>query len=1388
MSTSHDWSGVEALPLGKTILLEASAGTGKTWQIEGLVVRLVAEYEVPIDRILVITFTNAATAELRDRIRGRLVKARDALLQPAAPDDDPILAALWAPGDVGAKRRSLIATALSSFDLAPISTIHGFSQRMLDQLAFESGQEPGLELVADPASIIAELVDDDIARVYAEATELELAVLTDMGWSREHLGKLAKAMSKAVEPVVEPVVEPADDGSAAPRPLDCVEAWVQAKDDLRQWLEGGAGLTAVVAVEDELERKKDKRVKGLRRDVIGKHLPALKRWLAGPALRSGRGGGAKPDTWAKNLQVPHLEKHWASGAEAMRSFEGYALFERVTALFAAQDALWPTAIASFASRARRHIDAELVRTGRLTYSTMLSRLAERIADEASTRGPRGPEGTLGSDGPLTEAIRSRFDVALVDEFQDTDGAQWPVMRAVFSHPERRLLIIGDPKQAIYAFRGADVHVYLDAAEVADTRATMRTNWRSDRAFVDAMNHLWAEGSGAFDLSHVDYVKVGAAPNHDESRIRQLPSRGDRPSRAFELRWLDGETLQTGTRTVGSKDLGQDAAAHLAALEAVRLLEGGAEIFTARSAEEEATWSRLRPGDIAVLVRTNDQASRVRRHLDRLGVPSVSAGRGTVMDSPVLGWLCAWLDSVADPGRDRPARALATTPLFGWTALDLATAISAADDRTPDNADAAHRWDDWLRSIQYWAGLWSTRGFVRVFEAALDDFGVVERLLGGQQGERYATDLRHLVELCHAEERRTRLGPSGLASWLRAARDGAGDGADDAQALRLESDARAVQLVTIHKSKGLEYPVVLLPFAWADYQPSDRGGPLEWHAEKRDGGGSEIRLNLELRGTESRSQAAAQWELETRQEQLRLLYVALTRARHHAVAWLGPLGSSGGDTGSHALGRTALRARDADGVPVADGECPVFPASSRSKKPDVQEALAAQGQAVWAEVEARFEVLANTSGETVGWSVEAAIEDRAPLSLPLGSADALEARPWPDGRSLVTPWEVSSYSAMVAGRTFDASEPQRLDEVHAVDVEGGLQGASAEGRGLDAPTGAQVELGEPVAPSAREALLDGPIPTAELRGGTDIGTWAHAVFEDLDFQACAARDGRDLRVLAGDLGARHGVRAARDHELLASALPGMLDTPLDGGPTGLDSAFSLRALGDGDRLDELGFDLRLGAGNRWRFQAGASAGLLNEAGARVALESRLGDGHWGGEEWLRAVLSRPVLPEIAGILTGFIDLTFRVEVPGEPGGPPRNRHRYYVCDYKTNRIAPPNQRQDSRRLHYTRPWMAWEMAHHGYHLQALLYSVALHRMLRQRLPDYAYEEHIGGHLYLFLRGMVGADAPREDGLALGVFSDRWPASVVLGLDAALSGAPTDEVRAIVEAARAEGTPS
>jgi exodeoxyribonuclease V beta subunit len=1389
MTETTQWTGLEDLEEGKTILLEASAGTGKTWQIEGLVVRLVAEYDVRIDKILVITFTNAATAELRDRVRRRLVQARDAMEGVVEPSGDPIVSALWAAEETRGLMQSRLAAAVSSFDMAAISTIHGFSQRMLDQLAFESGQEPGLELQHQPELVLRRLVEDALATVYAEATEEELRSLADMGWTRDELGKLAKAMTKAVAPVLEPTV-PAIAGTPG-TPLEVVAQWVAAKQDLTQWLDSDAGIAAIEAVRQELALKKGKRVKGMRKDVVGKNLDGLRGWLAGAALRSDRLGTGKGNvtTALKNLQFAALEKVWVGPPDSPEGFAGAPLFERVSALVADQDRLWPQPLLTFASGVRAHVEAELTRRGKLTFSTMLSRLAERIASQSRTHG---------ADGQLANAIRGRFKVALVDEFQDTDGAQWPVMRTVFAGSEHRLLIIGDPKQAIYAFRGADVHVYLDAAQVADHRATMRTNWRSDGDYVAAMNHVWAEGSQAFELGDVDYVTVEPAPGQPAARIRGLTAQGERPGRAFELRWVDGVTLEADSLLVGSKVVGAEGTARLAAAEAARLLGGGTEIEVCRDDEGGSTWRPLQPGDIAVLVRTNAQAEQMRAQLERLGIPSVSGGRGSVMSSPVLGWLCAWLDAVADPGRDRPARALATCPLFGWTALDLATALSSANAApgarlTEAETQAWQRWDAWLQNIKRWAGQWQKHGFVRVFERALDDFNVLRRVLGGRQGERYGTDLRHLVELGHAEERRTRLGPSGLASWLRAARDEVaakgGAGADEAQALRLESDARAVQLVTIHKSKGLEFPVVLLPFGWADFQSSDKGGPLEWHAAMSGAGasgGTELRLNLEVSGTPGRQRAATQAAVEARQEQLRLLYVALTRARHHCVAWLGPLGRAALDQDSYALGRILLRERDGSGVPVSGGACPVFPKDTT--KAAAQAQVAEQQAAVWADVTARLERLADSSEGTVGWSHEPPAQPPERVSLELGVGAAINATPWPTQRSLGSAWMVSSYSAMVAGRTFDASEPQRPGEVLATTP---ARVDTQPGDGDEGTDGARVDLREPKsAAEEAEALneaLNLPIGTSALRGGADIGTWTHEVLEHLDFQSAEARDGRPLAALLANQGGRNGVRATGDHALLAQALPLILDTPLDGGPTGLAAGFSLRTLLPKDRLDELGFDLRLGQGSRWRHAGSAElaageGGRLNIDGARLALQSRVGDMAWGGDPWLRAVLDRAeergvgVLPRIAGILTGFVDLTFRAEVRTAGGD---TVQRYFVADYKTNRIGSPGRRRDSRCGHYTHAWMAWEMAHHGYHLQSLLYTVALHRLLGQRCgPSYSYETHVGGHLYLFLRGMAGAEGHRDQGSALGVFADRWPASVVLGLDAALSGASSDEVRAII----------
>jgi len=347
--------------------------------------------------------------------------------------------------------------------------------------------------------------------------------------------------------------------------------------------------------------------------------------------------------------------------------------------------------------------------------------------------------------------------------------------------------------------------------------------------------------------------------------------------------------------------------------------------------------------------------------------------------------------------------------------------------------------------------------------------------------------------------------------------------------------------------------------------------------------------------------------------------------------------------------------------------------------------------------------------------------------------------------------------------------------------------------------ASVEEDRPLDGVMNDKNLYEPAAGQKLPGGTRTGDWLHALFENLDFanQGKKARDGRKLADLVPDLAQRHGVRDEDAWQLVPPLLRGWLKTPLDApfpsGP-GLPKGFTLGKLDLAARLDEMRFDLRLGAGDRWRPSMrgaqGDYTGRLNPASIREALNAARDDKDFGGRFWLNDLLQRPgkdgdearILPAIAGVLMGFVDLTFRV---GD-----RN-DTYFVLDYKSNMLKGPEAlrekhqelvRQEGkdapwlRRLHYTPEGMAWGMSHHAYHLQALIYTVALHRLLRQRLgPDYPMKKHLGGHLYLFLRGMEGAKTPRVGKVPLGVWADRWPDRTVAGLDCALDGGDVKAVK-------------
>ncbi len=449
---------------------------------------------------------------------------------------------------------------------------------------------------------------------------------------------------------------------------------------------------------------------------------------------------------------------------------------------------------------------------------------------------------------LASALRRRWRAALVDEFQDTDTAQWEIFSTIFSArgPEAPILyLIGDPKQAIYSFRGADVHVYQMATATADTRATMDENHRSDAAYVRALNAVFA-GPNVFDLDFVRYVDVKA--RHPD-RIVGMP--------ALTFGWVTRASF--GEPTPGDLPLDKATAwvrvPELVVDEVVKILHGGVTI-AGRPVE---------PRDIAVLVRKHRQARSVHRALLSRGVPAVLGQSGSVFQSDEARSIERFLVAMETRGREQAVAALAMTPLFGRSAAEiksLGRSYLAFVDRVAE----------WVQSF-------AREGFAPTFLRALDQEGVIARLVMLEDGERRITDLRHLVELLHAAALADHLGPAGLLSWLR--RQRAGDEEDpDATRVRLESDARAVRVVTLHVSKGLQYPIVILPYLWdgAPLPPAEVGR-LRYHDD--DG-----RLVIDVSPTPAdRDHELA--KREYRREALRLTYVALTRAQHASVVMTGP---------------------------------------------------------------------------------------------------------------------------------------------------------------------------------------------------------------------------------------------------------------------------------------------------------------------------------------------------------------------------------------------------------------------------------------------------------------------------------------------------------------------
>jgi len=873
-----------------------------------------------------------------------------------------------------------------------------------------------------------------------------------------------------------------------------------------------------------------------------------------------------------------------------------------------------------AQAVRDEVERRKRRLGLVDYDDWLALLRDALTDPVT--------------GPVACArVRERYRVVLVDEFQDTDPVQWDVLRQAF-HGSTTLVLIGDPKQAIYAFRGGDVTTYLAASGVATTRATLVRNWRSDAPLLEALQHVLG-GAALGDPRIAVHPVEAACPGTRLTgagaplRVRQVPRTGHGP-------------LSRGLPKVDPvrAAIAQDVAADL-----VRLLTGPARLHGRPVA----------PGDVAVLVRTNRQGALVREALARAGVPAVLAGGGSVFATPsARSWLVL-LEALEQPHRAGRVRSAALSVFLGGTPATL----DAGGDEVTDRLGPR---------LRGWADLLGERGVAAFLEVLSAEEQLPARVLARPDGERLLTDLRHVGQSLHAAALQEQLGLTALVEWLRRRiAQAAVEGADE-RTRRLESDAAAVQVMTVHVSKGLEFPVVYVPYAWDRWSP-DRPDPLRLHDE-------DDRRVLDVGGADAPGYAAAlaRHTAEESGEELRLLYVALTRAQCQVVAHWAPTRN----TATAPLHRLLLGAPGPGGVRPTSVAVPA------------DDAATGQLAAVAAASAGTVSADRVTAGPPPRWDP------------PTEPAPALDVSRFT--RSLDTAWRRTSYSALTRA-AHDAhqapgvaSEPEAPGTVDEPDV------------AVDA--GAAAPAGSPASP------LTG------LPGGTAFGTLVHEVLEDLD---PAALDERCAQAVARRPGSRVEAGA------LADGLRPVLHTPL--GSWGL----ALADVPAADRLPELEFELPLAGGE----DAVPSATLADVA--RLLRRHDLGP-LAGYPDRLAGLEPQ----ELRGFLTGSIDALLRLPGP-----------RYVVVDYKTNRLGP----DPLTAWHYRPEAVAEEMLRAHYPLQALLYAVAVHRYLRWRQPGYDPAAHLGGVLYLFVRGMCGPDSPP----GAGVLEWHPPAALVAELSDLLAGA-------------------
>lgn len=802
-------------------LIEASAGTGKTYAISCLYLRLLIEKDLLPEQILVVTFTEAATKELRSRIRSRIREMIE-IIDGRESKDAFLIGLVNNVNGKGLDRvgaREKLDRALNSFDTASIFTIHGFCLRALKENAFESGSLYDTELITDQSEFFREIVDDFWRKkFFAESSPL-LKCILQKEYSPEKFIIFLKGMLSNPKLEIIPKFSPDE---AAVIEEKCRNSFERVR---KEWRENEREIKDIIQNDKGLSRSE----KTYRADLLHGLFKGMDSYAAGDDpfdlfrgfgkfTSSGIAKGKKP----KGIAPVH--PFFASCEELQKNVD-----QSILALHA-----------ELIGFCKERLPVRKREANIRFFDDLLNDLYQALYGE--------------SGDALSGNLREKYRAALIDEFQDTDPVQYDIFKKIYAATDYPVFLIGDPKQAIYSFRGADIFAYMKASVDVpeDKRFTLTSNWRSTPRLLSAFNAIFDGTVNPFVYDRISYHPVVSGKNKDEKPLL-LPDGGAAPFRIWYMPPDEnGEPINV---TKANEIIPQAVAAEIS-----RLLQEGV------TKKATIDVQPLLPGDIAIIVRTHRQAGYVQESLRNLKIPSVVRSDLSVFATDEARDVCTLLNALADPTSETKVRAALVTDILGRLGDDIAHLLD-------DELD----WERCLEKFRDYHQTWLNRGFMNMAHFMMAKEGVRGRLLRYPDGERRLTNLLHCFEILHRKEHEQKLGSEGLVTWF--SEQVSTKDADEEYQIRLETDEKAVKIVTVHVSKGLEYPAVFCPFMWGGVRNSEEVATFhEGFTMVKDFGSSDF----------DRNQMVA--KKETLAENIRLLYVALTRAKYLCVLCAGKIES------------------------------------------------------------------------------------------------------------------------------------------------------------------------------------------------------------------------------------------------------------------------------------------------------------------------------------------------------------------------------------------------------------------------------------------------------------------------------------------------------------------